>query len=118
LAGDNPFSVANVDPTNPFGTVDITMAGPNAESMQAWANTLEPGLKTEITQRCDVIAANAATYPADAVGFCTTWSTVQAEEEAVPLPGGAPNILPAPVPNAGGPAPGGPAPGGPAPGAM
>jgi hypothetical protein len=91
---ENPFSVANIDPANPFGTVDVTMAGANAESMQAWAASLNTDLKTEISQRCDVISANTSTFPADAVGFCTTWTTVQANEAVPPAPGGA---VPAPM---------------------
>ncbi len=96
VAAENPFTVANIDPANPFGTVDVTMAGANAESMQAWAASLDAELKTEITQRCDVISANSSTFPADAVGFCTTWTTVQANETAAPaVPGASP--LPAPM---------------------
>lgn len=94
VPAENPFTVANIDPANPFGTVDVTMAGANAESMQAWAASLDAGLKTEISQRCDVISANSSTFPADAVGFCTTWTTVQANETAVPMPGASPNAAP------------------------
>lgn len=81
----NPFSVANIDPLQPFGAVDVTMAGANAESMRTWAASLQPDLKTEISQRCDVISTNFSTFPADAVGFCSTWSTVQGSE-ILPLP--------------------------------
>lgn len=86
----NPFSVANIDPLQPFGTVDVTMAGADAESMRTWAASLGPDLKTEISQRCDVISSNSSTFPADAVGFCSTWSTARASETlpgAPPTPG-------------------------------
>ena len=109
VISENPFTVANIDPAQPFGAVDVTMAGANAESMQAWADSLDADLKTEISQRCDVISSNSSSFPADAVGFCTTWTTVQANEGVVsPLPGASPNILPAPLPttpNAGTPPP-------------
>lgn len=75
-ATDNPFSTANVDPIQPFGTVDVTMAGTGAESMRGWAETLDRELRTEISQRCQVISNHPSDYPADAVGFCVTWAVV------------------------------------------
>jgi hypothetical protein len=89
-AGDaaNPFTVANIDPAAPFGTIDTNSAGADAEAVKAWAATLSDDLRLELTQRCEVIAGSGAAFSPEAASFCTLWATAQVADEE-PLPGGA-----------------------------
>ena len=84
----NPFTVANIDPAAPFGTIDTNSAGADAEAVKAWAATLSGDLRLELTQRCEVIAGSGAAFSPEAASFCTLWATAQVADEE-PLPGGA-----------------------------
>jgi hypothetical protein len=103
VAADNPFAVAGIDPSSPFGEIDVDLST-NPDELAMWEKTLSKPQVNELDQRCDVItkASNLAPEP---LAFCDMWLTVRAGEEGnaadaavtVPDVGGGFTQLPAPA---------------------
>jgi hypothetical protein len=90
VPADNPFTVAGIDPTSPFGEIDVDLST-NPDELALWEKTLTKAQTTELDQRCDVITKASDLAP-EPLAFCDMWLTVRAGEEGVP--GDAPVTIP------------------------
>ncbi|MCC6983829.1 MAG: hypothetical protein IT535_11210 [Bauldia sp.] len=101
---ENPFTLANIDPTLPFGQIDVE-AATNPDALAAWEETLSEGQITELDQRCEVIS-QATDFPAEPRAFCDMWLTVRADEMGDPalapvtIPEPGPGVVQQPAPGA------------------
>ncbi len=72
----------NVDPTNPFGGIQVNVANLSNAKVRAFNETLNDAQKAELLDRCLVVSAtaNAARYGINEKTFCAayvsiTWSS-------------------------------------------
>jgi len=74
------MTLQSIDPTKPFGSIDIAAADPsNPAKMTTWGKTLTDEQRAELANRCGVISQNTATFQSNAVTFCKGWESAQAE---------------------------------------
>lgn len=101
---ENPFNVANIDQSKPFGEINVEIAT-NPDALAAWEQTLSEAQITELDQRCDVIST-APEFAAEPRAFCDMWAIVRAGEmgnpaaAAVTEQGPGPGVTQTPAPAA------------------
>ncbi|MFO1184921.1 MAG: hypothetical protein U1E56_09045 [Bauldia sp.] len=71
------YTTSNVDTSRPFGSIDITKAGPNNSQMSTFLAGLSAADRAELTGRCSVVGnpSNSARYQSDATSFCQSFTT-------------------------------------------
>ena len=73
------FTVKNVDPVHPFGSINTYNVGVGPAQVSAWAKTLSAGQKQEMVGRCSVIIQNQQNYYSETTNFCQNFAIAIAE---------------------------------------
>jgi hypothetical protein len=73
------FTVKNVDPVRPFGSINTYNVGVDPALISAWAKTLSAVEKQEMVGRCSVIIQNQQNYYSETTNFCQNFAIAVAE---------------------------------------
>jgi hypothetical protein len=73
------FTVKNVKPTRPFGSINTYNVGVDPARISAWAKTLSADEKQEMMGRCSVIIQNQQIYYSETTNFCQNFANATAE---------------------------------------
>ena len=76
------FTVKNVKPTRPFGTINTYNVGVDPARISAWAKTLSADQRQEMVGRCSVIIQNQQNYYSETTNFCQNFAMAVAENTA------------------------------------
>lgn len=89
-AGADLSVIADLNPADPFGELDVLPAGVTVESVTQFAAGLNDAQKADLKQRCLVIRDKQTDFEAAAVQFCENWQmmedTAQARAAEPPAP--------------------------------
>jgi hypothetical protein len=73
------FTVKNVEPIHPFGSINTYNVGMDPALVSAWAKTLTASDKQEMVGRCAVIIQNQQNYYSETTNFCQNFAIAVAE---------------------------------------
>jgi hypothetical protein len=73
------FTVKNVSPIRPFGSINTYNVGVDPARISAWAKTLSADEKQEMVGRCSVIIQNQQNYYWETTNFCQNFAIAIAE---------------------------------------
>jgi hypothetical protein len=73
------FTVKNVKPIRPFGSINTYNVGVDPARISAWAKTLSADEKQEMVGRCSVIIQNQQSYYSETANFCQNFAIAIAE---------------------------------------
>jgi hypothetical protein len=76
------FTVKNVSPIRPFGSINTYNVGVDPARISAWAKTLNAAEKQEMVGRCSVIIQNQQNYYSETTNFCQNFAIAIAENLA------------------------------------
>jgi hypothetical protein len=84
--GGSSFSVQNVDPKGPFGTIDTSSVLNGSATVFAFMGGLSQSQKDELSGRCAVInhVGNAPRYPLNVQDFCHSYITASVTPASLP----------------------------------
>jgi hypothetical protein len=73
------FTVKNVSPVRPFGSINTYNVGVAPARISAWAKTLSADERLEMVGRCSVIIQNQQIYYEETTNFCQNFAIAIAE---------------------------------------
>jgi hypothetical protein len=73
------FTVKNVNPVRPFGSINTYNVGVDPARISAWAKALSADQKQEMVGRCSVIIQNQQNYYSETTNFCQNFAIAIAE---------------------------------------